>query len=186
MELQSEFDSEYYASIEDYSMVPPAVRCVAPGAGAREIHVSVFPRVADAWVGAFAAPDPGVKGALTALLGTPSKAGLLVVERGTGFYGQVGDPQSFGVLPLGRPFIGWRASPEHEVLALYSPWEVLVLDSHGVRWVSERLSFDGLLVEGIDAESVWGTADPGDFEPTFFRLDLHNGERTEGSFPFSG
>ena len=111
------------------------------------------------------------------MLGTPSKYGLLVVERGTCFLGQANDPNTFEALPVSEPVIAYLESRESGVLALATPWSVLAIDREGVRWVSDRLSIDGLTLSGTDSDSVWGVADPRDDEPREFGLNIRTGEK---------
>lgn len=178
MDFYPSDNAAFWAGVEEYATGPADYRFAGPGAGSREIRVLVVPDEGESWVGGYASADPGYK-SLSALIGTDSPTGLLVIERGTGFLGDVLQPERFEILPVREPITSWFRVPSSGIVLLGTPWSVLAVESTGVRWVSERLSIDGLVIIGADDNQVWGVADPTDDAERSFTLDIATGALVE-------
>ncbi len=141
----------------------------APRSGARSTTVLVKPVGAAAWIGSFAAPDPGTRG-LSTIVRTPSPQLLCVIERGTGFLVNVRDPDEFEIVPAIGDLDAEATFEEVGLLLLARPWTVTAIGADGVRWTTPRISIDGVVLEGTDQGAVIVTTDPHG-EPRSVRLD---------------
>lgn len=177
MQLTADFPASYVAYAEDWATEEPDIRVTAPGAGARELRVTVCPDGQESWVGAFAAPAPDWY-FLSALLTTPDPDTLLVLERGTAFLGSVHSPRSFHPIDAADDFV--RAVPlkMESLMLLVGHFRIVAVGNSGVHWISEALPMDGENeIDGVTDGRIYGTADPRSYEPTPFQLDMMTGQR---------
>lgn len=180
MPIQTRFPRAFEARVVDYPTTGPDVAVAAAGAGAQATAVFVDTGMGATWTGTFSAPDPGAR-SLTALLGTPTPTGLCVVERGTGFIGDVKRPESFVALEIPGPVTGAAEVVDEGVLALVTPWFLVGIGAGGVLWTSSRIAINGIRVD--EAASGWlrGVADPNDDESRDFAIELATGRVIGGA-----
>jgi hypothetical protein len=175
---QGRFPSEFDAAISECA-TGSDYRFSAEGAGARTVAVEVQPSDGARWIATYAAPDPGRR-ALSALLGTPSRTGLCVVERGTAFLGDVLRPAAFEVIRTPGPVVAAEELAGEGVLLLVTPWAMTGVGASGALWTSRRIAIDGLRVDEASEGWVRGVTDPDDEEPRDFAVDLSSGQVVGG------
>lgn len=180
MAMRSRFASEFDLALVDMPGGRPGRVFSAEGAGARVVWVEVKPWGGPAWTAGFAGPDPGRR-ALTALLGTPSRTGLCIVERGTAFLGDVLEPDSPDVVVTPGPVVEAMELVAEEMLLLVTPWTITGVGANGVRWTTPRIAVDSIHVDEVSDGWIKGVADPDDIEPRDFAVDLANGAFRGGS-----
>lgn len=163
--LETSFKTAYYAELSSFGSGTPELNLEAPGSNARRIEVTVSPDKGEIWTGSFSSPDPGWK-SLSALLSTPSPECLLIVERGTAFFGNVLDPSSFYFLDLRDTIVDSKAYIDKSILLLIGHFTVSLIGKRGPQWVSEDLSMEGeVRIDEIKQQLIVGTADFGGPEP---------------------
>lgn len=175
MNRSDHFVSDFNVSLVEQGSSVAEYSFRARGAGSRAIEVEVVPRGGRAWVGRFAAPEPGVS-ALSALLGTPDPTWLCIIERGHAFLGNVLEPTTFHELGIAGPVVSAVEAVADGALLLVTPWTVANVGSEGLVWVSPRLAIDGLRIDEVEMGWIAGVADPLDEEGRPFALDLATGE----------
>lgn len=122
--------------------------------GADGVLVRVSPATGEPWIGTFAFGRYGPKGA-SMVLSMPDPAKLCVVARGAGYIVSASDPQIWeriGVVPI----IAVRAIPEVGIVVLANFTELLAYGLEGVRWRTERLSWDSLNLIEVTEHSIIG------------------------------
>lgn len=178
MNSRDQFSSDFECEIIDYPMGEPDYTFAAPGAGARATTVQVTPSEGTSWTGAFSAPDPGIR-PHSAVVGTPHMSGLCVIERGTAFIGDVRRPQGFVHVPTDGPVVQEVAA--NNMLLLVTPWSITAIGKHGIRWTTRRISVDGLRIDEVSDSQIKGVADPLDFDPRNYIVDLESGDTVGGA-----
>lgn len=180
MITNSSFASDFAAAVIDYPAAPPDRMFSAEGSGHRATMISVEPLGDSMWTASFSGPDPGRR-ALFGLLGTPSRNGLCVVERGTAFVGDVLNPEGFAVVAMQGPVVSVANLVAEQVLLLLTPWAITAVGPGGVQWTTSRIAIDGLRADEACDGWVKGVADPDDEEPRRFAVDLGTGQVEGGS-----
>jgi hypothetical protein len=174
------FASQFEASVIDLPPGAPDWAFASEFAGSRTLTISVEPWGDHPWTATFSSADPGRR-ALTALLGTPSPTGLCVIERGTGFLGDVLDPSGFVVVETNGPVVAAEELPHEGKLLLLTRWSITAIGAGGVLWSTARIAVDGLRVDEAGHGWARGVADPDDDEPRDFSLDLASGRLIGGA-----
>ena len=158
----------------------PPVQFSATGQGThREGFVVEFsPTDAESWVGNF---QPGLRAYSEAML-HPSGRSVLVISGGQLY--QV-DPDTRGLLStFGGIISDCIKDPSGSLLVFSDGIRSWALDSSGLRWQTERISWDGIRALSISRGSVTGEAyDPIKNAWTPFQVDLASGRISGGSYP---
>jgi len=66
-------------------------------------------------------------------------------------------------------------------LVLATPWTIATLGADGRLWESVRLAVDGLQLDRVEGEWVYGVADSSSVEPKSLRLNVHTREILGGA-----
>ncbi len=157
---------------------PAAVSFPSNGKGSHSegVVVRFYDSAGESWVGNFQGEGTQFSGVIE----HPNRRDLIVISRGTGY---VVDPEvrkgegSFGC--------GYTASLANQDVVLFATdCDVTAIDSHGVRWCSRRISWDGIhdLRFTADQTVVHGNAAHYSSELMLFEIDVRTGEARGGSY----
>lgn len=143
------------------------------------LHVTVRPRGARAWSGAF---EHGVHGSggVTGLFALPSGRELLVVASGVAYIVPVDDPSAWEMAPI-LPVLGVRRVIGEDVVVLWDLQDLAAIGARGPLWRFDHLATDELCVTEAGSAGIVGTRFLGwnPDEPDF-RVDVHTGRLVEG------
>ena len=131
------------------------------------------------WIGTFERGD----GKLSAIYFTPSPDHLCVVAGGVGYWIPVLDPKRYEVMPIG-PIQEVR--PLHALaLLLFADYtELAAYGAGGQRWITRRVSWDGIEILRADAKGILGRAWDATREAKVgFFVDPETGRVEGGSAP---
>ncbi|HET8752087.1 MAG TPA: hypothetical protein VFM43_06125 [Gaiellaceae bacterium] len=129
------------------------------------------------WFAAFPTVGPT---AYSALFGAPADTDLFVIRRGLGYRLDTARKVAHSIEPVG--IVGALMVPKHRLALFWNPICIAAQDERGRRWLTSRLSFDGLTVDGIDGDKVVGSAfDARDGSKPAFAVDLATGQVSGGA-----
>jgi hypothetical protein len=118
--------------------------------------------------------DPAVP---TGLWSTPNPEEICAVSGGYAYIIDTTAPERFTMIPY-RPVLELRPIPAQNLLLFVGHRAILAWGQDGKAWQSERLSSEGLTLEGIDGSILHGLGwDMLTDKETPFALDLHTGLR---------
>jgi hypothetical protein len=131
------------------------------------------------WVGNFRGGLYGASGVL-AVLGRPDQA--LVLANGQAY---VIEPETAALV---RAFGGQIADvfsvPDHDSMILGNGLWFECVGPEGLRWMTRRLSWDGMMEVALHGQQLHGRAfNPIDDTWSPFEVDIDTGEVTGGSYP---
>lgn len=139
----------------------------------------VSPLDSKSWIGGFECGPGGVTG----LFATPSRQVLCVVTKGQGYWISVLDPANYEIV---------RSIPIQDVITVPGERKLVFVDHtrlaaygpSGFLWLTDDLSWDGLTVTEITADTIRGTAwdSPANREVSF-SVDTELGASEGGSSP---
>ena len=123
--------------------------------------------------------DPGMP---SALYSCPRADDLLILSGGYAYLVNTLHPEKCEHLPL-RPVTAVLPVLDEGVILLSGHRTVLAVDADGVRWQSERVSWEGIQFERVAGGKLYGTgwSMPNDRDVPF-TIDLLTGEHEGGGF----
>lgn len=139
----------------------------------------VKPEGGEHWIGKFWGGAEGLDG----VFATPNADALCVVVRGQGYWVPVHEPTAFDDV---------RSIPIKRVLPIHNPAVLIFVNytrlsaygPQGFMWITEDLSWDGLEILDVTADTVRGTAwDSPAGRDTPFSVDIATGKAEGGSSP---
>lgn len=155
-----------------------------PGGSSATGHDGMIVRVSPvggrSWLGVFAFGSP-TGDALDLVASTPHLHRLLVVSKGLAVAVRTDMPRDWFEVPI-SPVCEVLPAPEQKVLVLTGYTQLAGLGEQGIRWVSERVSIDGIRILGIRGNHLAGEAsDPTGGTVVPFSVDLATGRHQGGS-----
>jgi hypothetical protein len=125
------------------------------------------------WFGIFSF---GERKQINGVFSCPEKNRLCVVAAGRGYVVSASSPASVYEVPA-VPITDVRPALERGLLLFADFTKIVALGNHGLAWQSEKLSWDGVQIAGIDSNYIWGKGwNPVRASFTDFKLDLQNGQ----------
>jgi hypothetical protein len=126
------------------------------------------------WFGIFSFGETK-DGRINGIFSCPERTKLCVVAAGRGYVVSASSPPSTYEIPA-LPITDVRVSLENELLLFADFTKIVAIGKGGLTWKSERLSWDGVQISGVDSRYVWGQGwDPARSSFTEFKLDLKDG-----------
>jgi hypothetical protein len=174
-EFAWEYDVEVLPGLPGNS---PVLAFGLPGAAthAEGYVIRVTPTSGGPWIGNFQRGD----GTLSTWTATPSGAHVLVVAGGIGYLVTADDPAGYRVLP-GYPIRIVAPIVPAALIVLADYTKILASDGAAVAWVSDRVAWDELEIDGLDARTIRGHGfDPTTGNASSFVLDTRSGKLIEG------
>lgn len=142
-------------------------------------QIDVIPSDGDGWHGIF---DAGPEG-ITGCFGTPSPDVLCVVIRGQGYWVPVSAPAKFQLI-RSMPIRSVLRIPERDVIVFVDYTTLTAYGENGVLWRTDELSWDGIELTKLTAESIEGTGWNAPREaPAPFWVQVATGISSGGSAP---
>lgn len=175
---RQDYDFEVLAGLPPTG--PPALDFRVTNAGhGREGLVVAVRTPARQWVGNFQHGD----GTVNQVIPAPARGHLCVVAGGRGYWVNVHEPQLFEVIPI-YPVREVRPSPDTGLLILADDTDLAAYDLHGRKWLSGRVSWDGVEILTVDASGVTGRGwDAVREAPVGFFVDAETGKVDGGAAP---
>lgn len=133
-----------------------------------------------AWTAALAAPKPLLRAACSGEFASPCPEVVLLAERGTVFWVEVGHPADYRVIRTEGPVVQVEPVVAEGLVLLVTPWSLTAVSQSGVAWSTTRIAIEGLRVDEVADGWLRGVADPRDEEPRDFAVDLATGEVVGG------
>jgi hypothetical protein len=134
---------------------------------------------ASSWTGNFEKGD----GKLSGVWATPSPDHLCVVAGGRAYWVSARDDRGYDILPV-YPVQDVRAILESDLLILVDYTEIAAIGREGLRWISDRISWDGIHILHADARGIIGQAwDAAAEQRVGFFVDTETGRLEGGSAP---
>jgi len=130
------------------------------------------------WVGFLAG---GISG-LTGVYACPNPDQVCAVVAGSGYLVDTRAPSNYQVLPMHPVLVLQRANGTGSVLCS-GFIDLLLIDEHGLLWVSDRLCLDDLQVRNIDRSTISCTGRQIQADETWFSVSLDTGQLVSGQ-PF--
>lgn len=162
-----------------YDFVPGVQVGIKSWAGTRTVAYKITPHHGRAWVGGFVKGAGGVDG----VFATPNPNALCVVVKGEGYVVNVLEPSDFESVPT-KPIVSILPIPKHDLLVFVSHTDLSAFDAKGLRWVTDRLSWDGIEELEVGATHIRGKAwDSPANRSVSFSVDLLTGHVSGGSSP---
>lgn len=167
---------EVLSGLPPYGPVAVSFPSNGKGSHSEGVVVRFFDSAGESWVGNFQGEGTQFSGVIE----HPNRRDLIVISRGTGY---LVDPEARkGSSSFGYGYTAWLAG--HDVVVLATDCEVTAIDSHGVRWCSRRISWNGIhdLRFAVDEKTVHGNAERYNGEMMAFEIDVRTGEARGGSY----
>ena len=141
--------------------------------GVADPLIRVRPKGQDAWIGLF---EPGtvVSGAVTGIYTTPKEEELCVVSRGEGYLIDVNHPGTYRKVEA-SPITTVLSSLPHELLIFADLWRIIAYGADGVRWRTGRIAIDGIRLQGIHEDLLYGECERIDGAGAEFQIELGTG-----------
>ncbi len=185
--LDQTFKSSF--DLEIFSDLPPAGEMLTyyyPGASSAGGHDGVLVRVTpesqggNPWLGMFAFGQLSRKG-LTGLFTLPDPKKLCAVARGAGYIVDTYNPSDYCAVAA-EPVFHVSSSREAGLLILADYLRITAYDVRGLAWQTARVSWDGIEVNHITKDCLYGTgwSAPLDRQVEFV-VDLKTGEHKGGA-----
>jgi hypothetical protein len=144
------------------------------------VFVEIVPLVGSSWVGAF---EGGTAGTPT-VHATPDPDYAFVNARGYGYVFSAAKPADFSIVRV-RPVMHVLAAESHELLLLADFTHVMAYGRNGKdRWLSDRISADGIDSLTIRGDNVFGTAHLPGGQSVDFSIDVFTGKHSGGATVF--
>jgi hypothetical protein len=173
MTLHPAFDSAYRAAYID---LPSGGNDYEVGGeyGCYQTSVGISPGPGAEYSVGFHSPEPGMA-LMSALLSTPGRYQLCVIERGTTYVGDVREPLSFTELTETRGMVR-EAIPviSRELLVLITYCDIVAVGKSGLAWQTSQIAVDGFSVKTVDGDRITGVSDA-DWHPAPFSVRLSDG-----------
>lgn len=136
------------------------------------------------WTGSFK-PGYDADSAISKILTWPHPDRLCVISSGTGLSLAAGNPEDYVEIDC------FPITHAHPVvprsLVIFSDFTNLVAyDANSIVWITERLSWDGIEIESVSADSIAGYGWHGaEQRKAPFRVDLRDGSHEGGASPWA-
>ncbi len=112
----------------------------------------------------------------------PRPDDLCAVAGGYAYIVDTADPARAATVPL-KPVVEVRPVPEHGLLLFVGFHAIAAWGADGLRWVSERLSWEGVAVGRVEGATLHGSGwDIRSDKEVAFGLDLTTGRHTGGGY----
>jgi hypothetical protein len=132
------------------------------------------------WVGIFAFGDiskNGFSGAFT----MPDPTKFCVVSNGAGYIVSSEDPKNWQEVAA-IPIVNAFSIPEHGIVVFADYTELVAYSESGIKWKTDRLSFDGFKILEVTASCIKGQYyDIRSEENSLFEVDPSTGKATGGA-----
>lgn len=136
--------------------------------------VEVNPRLGKSWTGVFSGGFPASQ--VKQVFPCPDPHQICVVVSGFGHIGDVRLPGQIVTLPI-KPLMIVKPVPEANIILFANFTQIFAWGVDGLLWQSQRVSSDGLQINKVDANWVWGSGwDAPQDKSIDFKLDLRTGE----------
>lgn len=126
---------------------------VCENSGHDGVMIKVSPREQNTWRGLFAFAR-GEAASVSGVFSTPNENQICVVARGNGFFVDAESPTLW--TELDQLVTDVRPCPHHEIIIFAGLTDITAYDEKGLRWTTDRISFDGLRIVGIGQNTLWG------------------------------
>jgi hypothetical protein len=180
------FPADYdVRALEELPARPAAIEFARTGrVGDGGVLIEVIAPTGAVWSGVVANAPESVGAGHSGIYATPSSGQVCVVARGDAYFIDTADPARWWVLE-DTPVVAVRSAPSDGVLVVATPWRVIGVGPEGVKWRTSRIAIDGIEFGQVSEGRLTGTADPQDYEPREFVIELDSGYH-RGGFPFPG
>lgn len=157
---------------------PVQLRATSHGVGREGLVVRVYSGSVS-WIGNFQRGD----GKLTGIYATPSPDHVCVVASGRGYWLPALDPAAYQIVEA-YPIRDVRSIPELGLLIFADYTDLVAYGVEGRRWVSQRVSWDGITILRADQHGVVGRAwDATQEQEVGFFVDARSGRVEGGASP---
>lgn len=173
MTLHPAFDSAYRAAYID---LPSGGNDYEVGGeyGCYQTSVGISPGPGAEYSVGFHSPEPGMA-LMSALLSTPGRYQLCVIERGTTYVGDVREPLSFTELTETRGMVREAIPVTSRGLLVLIAWcDIVAVGKSGLIWQTSQIAVDGFSVKTVDGDHITGVSDA-DWHPAPFSVRLSDG-----------
>lgn len=141
--------------------------------------LKVVPESAEPWIGIFGFGDSA---GLTAVYSHPNEKKICVIARGSGYIVSSDEPTNYEEIKT-YPVLGVYLSIDQYLIIFHDFTDFAGYAKDGLAWRSKRLSYDGIKVDEIDGNYLFGRSwDAPSGNEVTFRLDIRTGVHEEGSF----
>jgi len=149
------------------------------------LYIRVGPHVGQAWSGFFAQGfDSDL--ALNMISSCPDPGSLCVVVGGYAYVVKAANPAIWFRIEQ-KPVTALRVVEEHRLILFAGFTTITALGSSGIKWTTERLSWDGLSLGEIRSGKLYGKGwDAIANREVSFEVDLESGQHSGGARPQSG
>lgn len=175
--------------LERPPLIAPAKQFVYPRQIAGEedalargaLHVMVHPANGPAFLAICARgfADPRMP---TAIFACPNVREMCALAGGYAYIVDTGAPDNSEQIPL-RPVVEVRTLPDHQLLVFAGFDSLVAWGVRGLAWQTARLSWEGLRITGVEADSLrglgWDMMTDSEME---FTVDLRTGKHTGGAY----
>jgi hypothetical protein len=146
------------------------------------IYLRFIPREGGPWTGFFAVGfDSGQ--VVNAVCSCPDPDSVCAVAGGYAYVVKAHDPERWFRVEQ-RPVVDLRALPQQGLLLFTGFISISAVDRQGLKWTTERLSWEGVTVTQISGEKLRGLGwDAMADKELPFEVDLLNGKHTGGARP---
>lgn len=148
------------------------------------LDVHILPDIHMPWLGTFALGER-MPNAINGMFSCPDPRTLCVVASGEGYLVRTDAPQIWEEIPA-TPVLDARPIQANGLLIFADFVQIVAYGPNGLAWVTPRLSWDGLKINEITPDTIYGTGwdAPIDAEVQF-TVDLATGRCSGGARPLS-
>lgn len=172
------YEVEILSGLPPIGPEPVQLRATSQGIGREGLVVRVTV-AAVSWVGNFQRGD----GKLTGIYSTPSIDHVCVVASGRGYWVQAQDPADCHIVEA-YPIQDAKPIAEIGLLIFADYTDLVAYGAQGRRWVSQRVSWDGITILHADEHGVVGRAyDATKEQEVGFFVDTESGRLEGGAAP---
>ncbi len=164
MEFKANKNTNYDAEITLDSEESNVVYCypgAVKGGYVDGLEVKFRPPNGAAWLGTFAQGKISPN-AITFAGSDPSGSKAIIVSRGSGYIVDVCNPEKWSPIAV-EPIMGILYHEELEIIILWDFISMMCIDSDGIRWTTDSISWDGIrnvkVDKGCITLDVWSAPD---------------------------
>ena len=145
-------------------------------------YLRVTPKIGPAWAGFFALGFDSDQ-VVSEVCSTPDPDSFCAVVGGYAYLVKAGDPAQWLRVEQ-SPVVDLRVLSQQGLLLFAGFTSITAMDTSGIAWTTERLTWEGLTIVGIKGEKLLGRGwdAPADKE-VGFEVDLKTGKHTGGARP---
>ncbi|HEX9255046.1 MAG TPA: hypothetical protein VF938_05850 [Candidatus Angelobacter sp.] len=145
-------------------------------------YVRVVPQSGPAWAGFFALGFDSDQ-VVNQVCSTPDPNSFCVVVGGYAYVVKAGNPAEWLRVEQ-SPVVDLRVLSQHGLLLFAGFTSITALDSSGIAWTTERLTWEGLTITEIDGDKLHGHGwDAMADKEVQFEVDLKTGKHIGGARP---